>query len=666
MSSFGAMARAAEYAAATNAKQRQVSREADEQKLPPKPVPISLSALASRPQQASRNKGTKIYKPFTPDILDDANTPDKQESPTHDGHDSPPPCPPGPPYHAPPPPFHYAPVRVFDPTLPMPLNMPPVIMPGRFPGFHPSPHMVFPESGSPFHRFDFPSGGSPLPQPPGDFYAAPFPVPGPGFQRVPGQILLPHNTPLHAPPSNFPRPGVPYSVPTEEHDQIATPFRRHPVQVTSNWLHPEDLSPTKQEEKFARLRSLSTSQSSQHQTLWQNSSGTDDIYNEGSPRADYDGNALRGLDLRSAAAESLFKLSKTDRIHTRMKAADKMTRLGDPKIVHKPAEVDDVTNFRPYDSTTLNKSTLVAVFGDTETNETSPGAKAKRPQEKTSKAEQKYLKGSPSPWGVVAPTDAQRQVITKLKGVENINLAQREVLAKAIANPAPGLSLPDFKYVEHAAELEVPGEHLGGDHRDVGSSSWCKATAPARFERERMQNLMRRYAREESQLPNGPELVAEDHDGQLAKMEAGASDMSDRADSRLETYIKSLAKKPSKDTLETSAESQSIQTSEETDNSSVANQVLGAVILNLHPYLDPNKPHRNKNDLVKFKPIPEYAIERGGGVIGAPRHTQSYFDDTRDNLHQAPLRIARDPRFRPPLPETKGPMKDIWRTGRQN
>jgi hypothetical protein len=72
MSGFGAMARQAEYLAATNAKHRQVSRDAEEQKPPPKLVPISLSDFM-KVQQTSRNKGAKAWKPLTLDDMGEAS-----------------------------------------------------------------------------------------------------------------------------------------------------------------------------------------------------------------------------------------------------------------------------------------------------------------------------------------------------------------------------------------------------------------------------------------------------------------------------------------------------------------------------------------------------------------------------------------------------------------
>lgn len=71
---LGAKARAAEYTAAKNASARQASREAEEQKPPPKPVPISLSAYTRNPQ-VNRNKGTKNWIPLVlPEADEDEDT----------------------------------------------------------------------------------------------------------------------------------------------------------------------------------------------------------------------------------------------------------------------------------------------------------------------------------------------------------------------------------------------------------------------------------------------------------------------------------------------------------------------------------------------------------------------------------------------------------------
>ena len=68
MSTLGSMARAAEYAAAQSARARQVSHELEDQKLPPRPTPVSLSAF-TKDQPITRNKGNKAWKPLTTDDL---------------------------------------------------------------------------------------------------------------------------------------------------------------------------------------------------------------------------------------------------------------------------------------------------------------------------------------------------------------------------------------------------------------------------------------------------------------------------------------------------------------------------------------------------------------------------------------------------------------------
>lgn len=90
---LGARARAAEYNAAKAASARQASREAEEQKLPPKPVPISLSAFTKN-TQPNRNKGAKAYVPLvledTPEGNKQGLDEEKDESmaatPTHQAH----------------------------------------------------------------------------------------------------------------------------------------------------------------------------------------------------------------------------------------------------------------------------------------------------------------------------------------------------------------------------------------------------------------------------------------------------------------------------------------------------------------------------------------------------------------------------------------------------
>ncbi len=82
---LGAQARAAELAAASAAKQRQVSRELEERQLPSNPA-VSLSAFTKPQPTTTRNKGNKNWKPLILDDIveaDDAVSSDPTSTPSN-------------------------------------------------------------------------------------------------------------------------------------------------------------------------------------------------------------------------------------------------------------------------------------------------------------------------------------------------------------------------------------------------------------------------------------------------------------------------------------------------------------------------------------------------------------------------------------------------------
>jgi hypothetical protein len=63
----------------------------------------------------------------------------------------------------------------------------------------------------------------------------------------------------------------------------------------------------------------------------------------------------------------------------------------------------------------------------------------------------------------------------------------------------------------------------------------------------------------------------------------------------------------------------------------------------------------------KYKPAPEYAIERGRLLAGSSGST-SFFEEETSGFYNAPSRIARDPRFRPASKEgVKPKAEDDWK-----
>ena len=66
-------------------------------------------------------------------------------------------------------------------------------------------------------------------------------------------------------------------------------------------------------------------------------------------------------------------------------------------------------------------------------------------------------------------------------------------------------------------------------------------------------------------------------------------------------------------------------------------------------------------DSAEYKPAPEYAIERGRLLTGGSSIV-SFFEEDTGGFYNAPSRIARDPRFRPPSKEgVKSKVEDEWK-----
>jgi hypothetical protein len=83
------------------------------------------------------------------------------------------------------------------------------------------------------------------------------------------------------------------------------------------------------------------------------------------------------------------------------------------------------------------------------------------------------------------------------------------------------------------------------------------------------------------------------------------------------------------------------------DDGIAASIIIGEVIANLSSYvLGDRKSAEQRKNFHKVKSVPEFATERGG-MCGALRSSDSYFDDQEGGFQRAPVRIARDPRFRP-------------------
>jgi len=98
------------------------------------------------------------------------------------------------------------------------------------------------------------------------------------------------------------------------------------------------------------------------------------------------------------------------------------------------------------------------------------------------------------------------------------------------------------------------------------------------------------------------------------------------------------------------------------DDGIAASIIIGEVIANLSSYvLGDRKSAEQRKNFHKVKSVPEFATERGG-MSGALRSSDSYFDDQEGGFQRAPVRIARDPRFRPQGKEgLKLKLEEEWK-----
>lgn len=88
------------------------------------------------------------------------------------------------------------------------------------------------------------------------------------------------------------------------------------------------------------------------------------------------------------------------------------------------------------------------------------------------------------------------------------------------------------------------------------------------------------------------------------------------------------------------------------DDGLAATLILGNVACNLQTYLvGDRKSVEQRRNFHKVKSVPDWCTERGGLVLSALGGGDSYFDGAAGGFHGAPVRVARDPRFRPQMKE---------------
>jgi len=727
MSGLGAQARAAEYAAATAAKARQVSREAEDQKLPPKAAPVSLSALA-KAHSTGRNKGPKAWKPLNMDDITESS--DDGSTGKESGR-----------------------------ATPRTLARMALERSSSFPYRQPS------ESSTRVEDI-----GVNIPTAPRAMMTSntlTTVIANPSLQMNQSETIV--NPPvqqsvqnIYASPVSFPHGGFPYhAMPPHFYSLypniLGTPPEREAAQFSrfGSVMVPGDLSPTKQQQKFAMLEQMqyaayandsfeASADLLPHRLLLHPSSsyydqqnaanasiigdpycwnvstcsgayvdyGVDqhslqerlDIGYVGDGKGDF-GTATSGNKLvpfpygvtpmsyasnGDSASEyyhsqavscsgfqdrrlSLIPTSETkqqaipatygygehyDRKSNMQNfvaeatlealASKGKTVLHNPDLYKEKHQLQQKGNSL-YDNTNLSAPTSLV--------------DSRTAQDESRRKEQRR----PTPWAVrpclsdgtweVMPLPAEQGNQSKINLLPGPTKGELEVIANGVENHPPGLG---FLYVGSRETIEYetvnsepPSKRLNQIDR-AGSVQWADFCPITSIERERVRACMAKAAADLAPNILRPRLFDKDRvSGRQDDLKHSQEWF--RGDARGERAFRAqlpiIAEKHA--TLRRAAARHANGGSLPNDfklgvdDGIAASVIIGEVIANLSSYvLGDRKSAEQRKNFHKIKSVPEFATERGG-MSGELRSSDSYFDDQDGGFQRAPVRIARDPRFRP-------------------
>lgn len=635
---LGAQARAAELAAASAAKQRQVSRELEERQLPPNPA-VSLSAFTKA--QTSRNKGNKNWKPL---ILDDINESD--DTATSDLA------------FATPNTGHLTSKEASDKRIP---TAPRAMVAGRSlstvvacPKPQPSPVINAPAQGyGPRH------GGFPDP-------------------------FFPRNVYLHPPMFLA---GMPINDATHH-------------ETYGSMMVPDDISPTKQEQKFSMLENIPFPQMLHAQEpsrlvmarhgMMQN----DDPFSQGPSRTfggqQYGwGNAghnayyqeyqmpFRGLQHLSEG------FGDSDAMYIKNRQAQ--------RLIPTPAHVESSTQplptrrtsgqqpresplhyQEPYDTERAMKecvNNLKEKAKDGKTVLHNPAVHKEQSEWQIVEAPNSFAERKsanhlpPVPWDV-RPKDSVRnpnewEVMpppTNQIPAEPDIFANNERYGLGNIKPAPGLPFPS---TFGPPQLSLGDPVLEAEDSSaaplVGSVEWMRLAPITSAERDRVRRRMAiaaKLATNEvpySNISAGQEkedLVQSQNwfhtDGRGERLLRQQVDLSAQAHaSKVVANIRARNGGELPDHFQDGK-----------DDGVAATLILGNVACNLQTYLvGDRKSIEQRKNFHKVKSVPDWCTERAGLPMRGMGGADSYFDGAAGGFYGAPVRVARDPRFRPQVKE---------------
>lgn len=645
---LGARARAAEYNAYKAATARQASREAEEQKLPPKPSPISLSAFTRNPLP-NRNKGNKTWVPL---ILEDTREVDVDDD-EDDDHN--------------PPDYHVmstpTPSRQtscssshgIDPTAKPPL--PPVR-----------------ELQQPL-RINFPNGSARVARRSHlQHQDYPAPLLNPTPQRVLPHFIIQQSqshqslpVSIHDTSGNY-APFSWYPIPNQSWSNGLQSFH-HPAQVPvppsslafqrGSFMVPDDISPAKQENKLVNLSQAYDESLFSFGPVKQPFFATPNLDNDPSfPQytSTHHGTAPPVWDLPQGLLDETRRHLQP--LVSRQSDSDALTPLREqPSGNAAQAGLFSTkpTPDEPYDRRSNMQNFVAAQQALARTGKTV----LHNPEWHRSKIE-----GHPPD---ISTTDTIHSA-SEQNSYEKLQRASMLRQSLLSMKPPPGL---ESQLDSGAAIICKPttrgttklGQENAEETFNIGSPGWLELRPVTKVERTWMIRMMRSCSRVENvdrirALDDGfPGIRCKDLNTKVEDMNPDAS-MARKALNQItnDYFLRRLSQ------LTNSNGSISSSDSAMAKMETVSIGAIGDILANIKASSDLSG---SEDDHVgyfcKYKPAPEYAVERGR-LLSGNTGSCSFFEEETGGFFNAPSRIARDRRFRPASKEgLKSKLDDEWK-----
>ncbi|KAI1617740.1 hypothetical protein EDD36DRAFT_424868 [Exophiala viscosa] len=642
---LGARARAAEYNAFKAATARQASHEAEEHNLPPKAAPISLSAFTKNPQQ-NRNKGNKAWVPLvledTPEQESDASeetsytisTPTRQTGTVHPKSSS------VSKNETPIGPRHPQVVRADMPNFPIPTAPRAMVGNTARPSFiiNPTPqrlqqHSIIKQS----------------------LREAAISV-----QGSPGNMSGPSHVPMPMPAFN-----------TTDH--------------TVNVMVPEDISPTKQENKFASLSKEYANQAAgaahqQHHSSERTSLEADSMMHDQIPYTPYTNvpqiwNPFQYMD---TSAQNNLRRPATQHYNS----DDIMPAHQDRPIVFRnPARVPRRVSYSDtggmFQEENKDKSVGVHVWTPLSQLKTTS---ADEPYDRNSKmqgfvaAQQALAKTGKTvlhnpelyhdkPSAVSTPESTKSSTARSEHEFGN-EVSEHQGASRPVPTlkPPPGLELHALQS-RSLGYLEIVQGHSHGNEKlrnefGVGREEWFELKPVTKTERSTMNKAMR--------LCGDPYWAESPADMSMCTPSTRQDKIRMRTDEGVggnkatRVLVEQIAREHLRDRQSTLSSGDGAvndqAASAELESGAIC--AIGYIWANLIENVDSDTAETNgANSVWKYKPAPEYAIERSRLMTSNSGNT-SFFEEDTGTFYNAPSRIARDPRFRPPTKELTKPRPE--------